>query len=316
MLLLIRFSLLLALCLSSLVSLAQTDYFQVVVVHGTVSSKAPKSELKLPLSPGAKVLLSDIVVLSDPSSYLGLIHSSGKVLELTNPGTYLMQSYKSQYPPGKSNTSLGMQPIIAEIVQYQKEIENGTFLNVPLTPTHFKTIHGGGVMEHIIFLSTHAGSVSVYDSVYLNWTCCYDGIRTSSNNNNYSFKIHTLVGDLLYKGSTKDTFMVIPIPDKHPEYGWQVAVMETGDPTYQQTSATIKFLSPAQKETIRAELVELKSLLQSNGALANTMIGFYFHLQNLHQNAYQYLLFSALQAPRVKLYKMNKAYYLYKTSGG
>jgi hypothetical protein len=262
------------------------------------------------LSSGGKLLFTDVVTLVNPSDYLGLIHSSGKVLEFRNPGTYFLKNFIKKYPSGKSNPGL-VDSIVAKIIQYQKQVENGKYLYGAFSPELFARMHGGEMETTMLFSAAATKNLPVYDSLYLQWTCCNQRRQKPES---YTVTIRDLYTKELFREVIRDTFMVRPIPENQAGTVW-IVTLETplqNSSYVEETSVRITLPTIARQTTIRTELAELKSRLQSEGPLAHTMIGFYFDLKHLHQNAYRSLLVAASKAPKVPLYKMNKEYYLYK----
>ncbi len=271
----------------SLVLLAGTvcaqDYtFKVLVNKGQNSVRAGNQWL--PIKVGASLDATDELRVS-PSGYLGLVHVSGKPMEVKEAGTYKVSDLASQI---KTSTSV--------LNKYTDFILSATTEGqMNLTATGAVT---RGEEEIEVYLPEAKKAVVLNDEVMISWA-------PQEKKPVYVVQFSSMFGDELDRQEVRDTVLTVNLasPKFANEDNFVVKVFLKNDPKLDSEEFFIKRLSAGDKNRLREELEQIKSLVSENTALNHFYLGNFYEQNTLLIDAATAYQKAIRMAPQVEDFK-------------
>jgi hypothetical protein len=252
----VAFILGIVLCVTASVN-AQDYAFKVLVNKGKNEVKA--GDKWQPLKTGATLHSSDEVKLVD-NAYVGLVHASGKPMELKQPGNYKVIDLSAKVNGGAS--------VLNKYTDFILSSNSDKKNRMSATGA----VHRGGNSTKI-FLPKAEQAVLYGSTLILDWEK-----EQSSEPMAYIVTLKSMFGDDLYKAETKEKTVTIDLQD--PKFVNEDNIIVEVYPKDHEgkisESYMVKKLSPADKERIKAQLNEISGQTNEASALNKLiMAGFY-----------------------------------------
>lgn len=206
---------------------------------------------------GTSLQATDEIKVTD-NAYLGLVHATGKPLEVKTPGKHKVSELAAQIGGGSSVLNKYTDFILSS---------NSTKKN-SLSATG--AVHRGIPKVHIYLPTSSQGHVIYNDEVIINWDKKFAGP--------YVVKFNSLFEDELDKvETTENTLKVNLAKDKFVnEDNILVTVAPKADPNKISEGFTLRRLSKADKERIKTALKEFEGAMQEQTPLNKLLLaGFY-----------------------------------------
>ncbi len=218
------------------------------------------------------------------NSYIGLVHKTGKPLELKQSGKYKVMDLAAK---------IGGPSVLNKYTDFILSTNTGPKTNLTAT---------GAVNRGDAFIQVHLPKSDVVygNNVTINW----DEDKEKSIKP-YVVVFKSMFGDELNKVETNDHYVVVNLDDKNfvNEDNIIVTVYSKTDQSKTSEDYTLKRLSKADKERIRALLDEVPKDLWEPTALNKFYIGGIFEQNGLLIDATAHFLEATRLAPDVTDYK-------------
>lgn len=269
---------------------AQQYAFKVLVNKGQNQVKAGNEWL--PIKVGASLQSEDELKISQ-NAYLGLVHFSGKPLEVKKAGNHKVSDLAGEVKGGSSVLNKYTDFILSATDQ-----KTGN-----LTATG--AVHRGSD-EIKVFLPKPQFAIVYNDDISISWS-------KNAKFKNYIVRFNSMFGDELQKLDVKDTTVYIKLNDARfiNEDNILVTVFSKDDQNKKSESFMIKRLSSADKTRIKNALSEISSQTTEQTALNKLLLAGFYEQNSLlidASTAYQ----AAIQlAPNVPAFK--EAYSEFRT---
>jgi hypothetical protein len=264
--------------------LGQDYAFKVLVNKGKNEVKAGSTWQ--PLKTGATLTSTDEVKLAD-NAYVGLIHASGKPLELKLAGNYKIVDLSARVSGGSS--------VLNKYTDFI--LSSNTTKNNRLAATG--AVHRGGTSIKI-FLPKSEYAIFYGDTVILDW-------EKDPAAGPYVITLKSMFGDDLYKSEATDKPVTVNLAD--PKFANEDNILVLVVPKSTQADKEpeaeymLKRLSKADKDRIKLQLNEISGQTDANSALNKLILaGFYEQNKLLIDATTAYLQAIAL-APDVADYQ-------------
>ena len=269
---------------------AQQDYaFKVLVMKGKNELKAGESWQLIKV--GTTLKGTDELKLSE-NSYLGLVHSSGKPLELKLAGKYKVDALATKVSGGSSVLNK-----YAEFI-----LSSNTTNNNKLTATG--AVHRGPeVIE--LYLPKKENPVVYNNEIIVNW----DPTKIPGP---YQVTFSSMFGDQLEIKDTKESQVKVNLsgPNFLNEDNILVVVRSKSDPTKISEEYTLKKLSKADKTRINNLLKEISNPLEEKTAFNQYLMAGFYEENNLIIDAITAYREAIGLAPDVTSYQEDYATFL------
>jgi len=262
--------------------LSAQDYaFKVLVNKGKNELKTGETWQQVKV--GASLQSHDEIRVAE-NAYIGLVHKTGKPLELKQSGKYKVMDLAAK---------IGDPSVLNKYADFILSTNTGPKTNLTAT---------GAVSRGDAFIQVHLPKSDVVygNNVTINW----DEDKEKSIKP-YVVVFKSMFGDELNKIETNDHYVVVNLDDKNfvNEDNIIVTVYSKTDQSKTSEDYTLKRLSKADKERIKALLDEIPKDLWEPTALNKFYIGGIFEQNGLLIDATAHFLEATRLAPDVTDYK-------------
>jgi hypothetical protein len=257
--------LILLMTLQSISVLSQNEVFKVIASKGSISL-IQDNNVTSSVFVGRKILKNDKIIVGD-NSYLGLVNSNGKTLELKNKGVYNVSKLNSELSTQNSTTSKKYSDyIIGEFNKPKQE---------DLTKNRYKNMVVTGSVErgqNQIKTFTPSTSTSLDTCVLIKWELV-DGIE------NYIIIVTNLFGDVIFIKNVIGNSTYINLDNKQDNiYVW--TIYSQNNLSVKSESNSIMLLSYFSAYELKNKELEIKKSFDGNKSALNNIILAYFYEDN------------------------------------
>jgi hypothetical protein len=237
-------------------SVSAQDYtFKVLVNKGQNEIKAGNGWL--PIKVGASLQSGDELKIS-ANGYVGLVHVTGKPLEVKDAGRHKIEDLAGQVKGGSSVLNKYTDFILSSAA------EKGNRL------TATGAVHRGP-NEIKVFLPDPKQSIVFNDKISIAWA-------KAGQTQVYIVRLNSMFGDELDRFEARDTTLVIDlnVPKLANEDNILVEVSSKNDQEKVSQSFMLKKLSSADKERIKSSLANIAAQTSEQTALNNLFLASFF----------------------------------------
>ncbi|HTE33719.1 MAG TPA: hypothetical protein VK666_25235 [Chryseolinea sp.] len=261
---------------------AQDYAFKVLVNKGKNELKAGESWQQLKV--GATLKKEDELRISE-NSYLGLVHVTGKALEVKKSGKYKVMDLAGQIKDGVN--------VLNKYTDFILSSNTGAKKTLIATGA---VDRGGSAIK--VFLPRPELAVVYGNKVTINW-------EDDKTLKPYTIVFKSMFGDELNKIETSDNFATVDLDDKNfvNEDNIIVTVESKANRNKVSDEYTLKKLSKADKERIKGSLNEIAKQTAEQTALNKFIMAGFFEENNLLIDAIPYYQEAIKLAPDVPEYK-------------
>jgi hypothetical protein len=258
-----KLTLVLIFSLTAIFAVAQTkkDYsFKVLANKG--GNEVKSGETWLPVKTGATLKGTDELKVSD-NSYVGLVHASGKPMELKQAGTYKISALEEKVGTGTSVLNKYTDFILSSNSPEAKKNR------LSATGAVHRDVKDVTAIQIMLPENQHSG---IYNTAaVISW-------ESSKVAGPYIVQINNMFGEEIAKVETPESLLKIDLTD--PKFAAESAVLvqvyAKADPSKKSVEKLIKKLSPAEQEKIKVSLGEIMGEVSEQTALNKFILaGFY-----------------------------------------
>jgi hypothetical protein len=266
-------------------AIAQEYAFKVLANKGT--NEVRSGSEWAPVKTGASLKNDDELKLS-PNSYMGLVHATGKPLELKVAGSYKVSDLASQL---KSGTS-----VLTKYTDFILSSNSAEAKKNRLSATGAVDRGENAAIQLILPQNQHSG---IYNSTaIISWA----GTKVAGP---YVVTIRNMFDDELAQIETPETSYQVDLVD--PKFAKENALLlevkSKTDPTQVSKQHLIKKLAPAEQESVKKSLNEIMGEVQEPTALNKFILAGFYEENNLFIDAISAYEESIKLAPDVATYK-------------
>ena len=223
---------------------------------------------------------------------MGLVHVTGKPLELKQSGSYKVSDLSAKVGSGQSVLAKYTDFILSSNAQKKSNL------------TATGAVHRGG--DNIqVYLPKPEVAIVFNNNVIINW-------ETEKVPGPYTITFNSMFGDELKKIETADNNVAIDLDDKSfaNEDNIIVKVISKRDPQKSSGEYTLKKLSNADKERIKSSFNEIKSDVSDETAFNKFLLAGFYEKNNLFIDAITAYEEAIKLAPDVPQYKIDYTEFL------
>jgi hypothetical protein len=257
------------------VASAQNYTFKILASNGKSLVKGEKSEWQSTKT-GGKLFIGDVVQLLD-GGYLGLVHSSGKTIELKDDSIYNISKLSSNLLSNAQNmVSKYADYVMSKMTPEQKEENRRLYAGV--TGSVERSIFDTDIYIYL------PKSVSVLnDKVIFRW---------SSNLTIpiYNITIKNIFGEVIHEGETSDNFYTLDFKDdKFKEHMISnlliIQVVQKNNKVVASQSVSVRQIDESNVEELRVSLDQLKANVGRESSLTHLILAEFYEEQKLTLDA-------------------------------
>lgn len=284
----------------SSVLLISADYqFNVMASKGDVQIFAKSSKSWAKLSTGAKIQSNEKIKIGS-NSYLGLVHKSGKTIELKQSGEFTTEQLATKTNTAKSSVA---QKLGNYIVNQLNDTKSQNDYREGMETT-------GAVERSMDKMTADPSNATIElnsprkiclksNKIQLSW-------KEVPKAKSYKLLIRDRFDREIYSSDLKTTSVTLDANElkleKDTFYFWHVVL--SNDANVKSPDCTFSVLSNSQIEKINKDVAELKNELgDETSALNKIVIGNYYEMNNLYEDAHKFYKDAADTNPEVNEYK-------------
>lgn len=266
-------------------SFGQQYTFQVMAIKG--SNEVKRGGEWMPLKTGAYLKDEDELKVSE-DAYLGLVHSSGKTLELKDAGTHKISELGSNM--NTENSSVARK--YADFVLSKMSAE-GKKNRLSATGA----VSRGSENEIKIYMPNSAGVYT--NDPMLKWS------EVEGDDINYTITVTNMFEDVLMKVNTSDPQYQLDLDNENisDQKVILVTVAAENDENAKSSTYAIKRLPEADVQKVKSTLNELMSEVEQPTALNQYILAGFYEENNLLVDALTSYIEAMRMAPDVENYK-------------
>jgi hypothetical protein len=251
-------------CLVSLIGFSQDYAFRVLATKGSNEFKSGDSWQ--PLKTGTNLKKSDEVRLAE-NAYIGLVHSTGKPLELKQAGSYKVSDLAAKVNGGTS--------VLVKYTDFILSSNSAEAKKNRLSATG--AVHRAVEKSAINLMLPPNQYSGVYNTTA---TFRWDSEKASGP---YVVTFRNMFDDVLDKVETPEKMIEVDLANKKfaEENAILVEVSAKSDPKLMSEQHLIKRLTPVQQESVKKSLDEIIKTVSEPTALNNLILAGFYEENNL-----------------------------------
>ncbi len=284
---LIKNSLFVAFALTFSVSMAQTEVFKVLASRGKNTLGDGSSVFA-----GKKLMASDIIKISE-NSYLGLIHNSGRTLELKTPGSYKIADLSSQVlAKNTSVTKKYSDYVVGELTKAD---------NDDIHANYQKNMKVTGSVERAVSSASIAVCLPKTSSVMesMNTVVWYKNPKATS----YTVEISNMFDDVILSKETTDTTFTFDLNSIKMPKDNTIMVKVKANGGLESSAYVLKNLVEVKNPEIFSDRNALNREYTEESALSYLMKASFYAQNNLFVDAKRCFESAVRLEPEVQEYK-------------
>jgi hypothetical protein len=264
------------------------DYaFKVLANKG--ANEVKSGDAWQPLKTGSSLKKDDEVKLGD-NSYLGLVHASGKPMELKAAGNYKVSDLSAKVGNGTSVLNKYTDFILSSNSAEAKKNR------LSATGAVHRDVESANTIKLMLPENQHSGIFN--NQAVINW----DGSKVAGP---YVVILRNMFDDELAKFETPETSIQVDLSD--PKYATENAILievkSKADPKQTSKQHLIKKLTPADQDKVKGSLGEIMGEVSDQTALNKFILAGFFEEHNLFIDAIAAYEEAIRLAPDVPSYK-------------
>jgi hypothetical protein len=263
----------------TLFTYAQGDYsFKVLANKGTNQIKRASGETVELKS--RELLYSGDVVIASGQVYIGIMHKSGKTLEIREAGSFAVTDLLTSVE-NKQSSSLSK---YAKMVSGKVSSEGSSSKN---------QVASRSLGTKINLLLPE--STNFYGSkATVKWT-------SAQEVSNYRLEVKDIAEEVIYSIETSDAEAVLDFASIPNDMGlYVVSVSKDDDPSFSSANHPIKLVTADEMPDLEESLKSIASDISQNGPLDNIVLASFYEDNDLYLNAFQCYQQAIKQAPDVE----------------
>lgn len=255
---------------------AQEVIFKTLAAKGTcMVQRGANPDEYTPISTGVKIYLDDKIIITGSTSYVGLVSSDGKALELKKGGVYYVKDLSNALASGE--TSLA-QKYLSLLVNDMSKVDDNTARNMKYTGSVERSVENKDI---VVFLPETTKIAGTEGSIQ--WF-------PKTDYTSYKVSIYNLYEESVFSKETSDKSLSIDFASLglKPGQVYKMSVANAADS--EKNSGFISLQVPTRSEMAKYEtdLSMLRNEVPANSAIGDMVIATYFEDQELFLNAIPY----------------------------
>jgi len=313
--------------------MAKDPEFRVLGKKGKVLLQSSSNKQWVEINTGSAVNKNDKISLKE-DSYLGLVHYSGKTIEITKPGTYSISALSKELSTNSTSSSQKFANYVID------EITAGEIM-IPKTTKNLSTAGSveratGGDVNVGENITSMTGTSSKYSSVINSAAGLFSSNSKSyikailprnsyivepevtfswyknQNVKKYTFNLMDRKDNSIYKVQTSDTALVLNLQNLKIEtsknYYWYV----TGNNDEKSDQYCIYLMNESEIKDVNDELESIVGNKNQENAITKLILASFYEDENIMNLAIKSYREALVIAPDVPSYKNLYAQYLYR----
>lgn len=220
---------------------AQGYVFKVLGISGTVKKHTANGDVAL--SPGAKLQAGESIIVE--SGYCGLMHQSGKGIEVKKPGTYQVADLSKGIAANGKGGKISDRYVNYVMGQLTKEEAEDINANHRKYMEVTGSVERGSPIRFDIKLLALKSNEILAKTYTLNWTCEQKGVE-------YLLEVRNLFNESIFTAKTKETSAAVDFAPLFAKHGKNllVSIKVLGKPEVKSAEYNFNLVSSVKPEEL------------------------------------------------------------------
>lgn len=277
----------LTLFLGCLISLGNAQDYAFKVLANKGSNEVKSGNEWLPIKTGASLKDNDELKLS-ANAYMGLVHATGKPLELKQAGNYKVSELAAQLKTGAS--------VLTKYTDFILSSNSAEAKKNRLSATGAVDRGENAAIQLMLPQNQHSGIYN--NAAIISWA-------GSNVPGPYIATVRNMFDDELAQFETPETSFQIDLTDAKfaKENALLIEIKSKADPKQVSKQHLIKKLAPAEKENVKKSLGEIMGQVDEQTALNKFILAGFYEENNLFIDAISAYEEAIKLAPEVETYR-------------
>lgn len=282
--------------------------FKVLAAQGEVATNKQTEVVKLV---AGKSLYRDQIIQITGKGYLGLMHKSGKPIELREPGSYKVWDLDASVSKvaNASITKKYAKYVFGELQRDEdKPLRKNHQQYMAVTGAVSRAAMKAGVVKAYIPTSTY---VSMLAPTTVFWS-------PVANADGYIITVQDMFDTVVWRKETNDTTVSINFAELKELAESRTGIIKVGTKTRGMKNAVgypVKLMTESENIKVMAELADFKKteVTDSKSALDDLVMGFFYESAGLNLNALEAFKSAVIKAPEIEDYRYQYTEYLFRS---
>lgn len=277
------------------VTYAQDYVFRVLANKGKNSVRKVSTQPTL-LKTGQK-LMSDDQIVAVEDAYIGLVHQTGKTIEIRNKGTYSIRDLESKISSGPASVARRyMDFVTTKINEKGRSVNDEYRKNLRATGAVERAIGSAAI---IMMIKETKNANKVYsDQITIKWD-------DASGSKGYLITVKNVFNEILFQSSTSVSMATVDFTEERlaKERFVIIGVKSRDNDEVVAKDFGIQRISPSNSPELTSQLVRLRNELGQESALNKVLVASFFEENKLYLDALTQYEEAMRLSPDVEDYK-------------
>ncbi len=294
------------LLLITFASVFSTLLFAQDVVLKTLASKgncivqrADNLDKYITLKAGVKIYTGDKIIITGDDSYVGLVSTDGKTVELNKYGKYEADVLVAELATGKSSLT---EKYVNFLVDNMSKSEKSMNQNMAVTGSVERSI---GDNDIVVFLPETTQIAN--ENAMLKWT-------SKSEASSFKVKVTNLFDETVYSTTVDGNSATLNVKEMNvsPEEMYKLVVVNAADKSKRSAIVTLNVPSAEAMNQVNADVKELDASFNQETAIYAMVMATYFDKNGMYMNAVPFYEKAIELEPNIEEYRKAYNSFLYR----
>jgi len=283
-----------------------TEIFKVLASKGSNKLVSAGSVEEKSLLIGKKLYKGDKVILAE-GAYLGLVHKSGKTIEIKKSGSFEVAKLATEV--ASQNASLSKKYtdfVMGEMSAKDEDLSKNRHKYMDVTGSVERDVHGEKI--HLIAPPKEVGSLVLSAPLVIRWEPLKDVQK-------YSVYVTNMFGDTLHRSETSKSYIDLDLSSLNPknENTLHVVSVEAKDnKKIKSEGYALKYVAAPKALELKKEIDNLKTEYSENTPLNKIMLAKFYEQNKLYLSAMECYQQAIELAPEVDDFQADYGHFLIK----
>ena len=279
---------------------AQDVIFKTLAAKGTcMVQRGANPDEYTPIKTGVSIFQDDKIIITGTTSYVGLVSTDGKALEIKKGGVYYVNDLATALASGE--TSLA-QKYISLLVNDMSKVDDNTTRNMKYTGSVERSTDNPDIK---VFLPSSTKIAGTEGSVQ--WFPKTDATS-------YKVSIYNLYEESIFSQETSEKFISIDFASLSLKPGqvYKMSIANGSDAEVNSGFVSLQVPTRSEMAKYETDLNMLRAEVPPNSAIGDLVIATYFEEQELFLNAIPYYESAIEKEPNIVEFKDAYNMFLFK----
>ena len=272
-------------------AIAQEAVFTILASKGTcIVQRAENPDSYVPLESGLKIFKGDKIIVTGDESYVSLVTSEGKALEINKGGAFNTNKLEEQVNSNSNDVASKYVQYLAESLTKKNEQVNQQMGVTGSVERSWK--------KSELFVYAPKNSKVFSNEVTVRW-------KELSGTSEYNVQLLNMFDEVVFGenvNSSQISFSILDL-DLQPTEVYKLIISSLSDPAKKSSVITLEVPSKDEVAKMQNEVKDIQQAFDANSALYNVVLATYFDKSGMYLNAMPLYQKAIETEPEVEAYQ-------------